>query len=352
MIYSDDIGSFPLPDGVERGRLQEIGLSLIKGDCGEKDKREFNRIVVEAMKAKISSKIMRPNYPQLLNMISGFFQPIDLYHDPKTPWVVFREKARIPELDALEPAAKEHVESTGKPVELRVCVTGPLELYLNSVGSQVQGNLLKNIGLSLSYFIKNSIIKSRHLKTTVISLDEPSLGFDPNLVVKDDDLIDAWDKAAEPARNLDVQMHLHSSARFDLVCQSEYVKIIGVESAENPKNLEEIDERELESYDKFLRVGISRTNINSLAADYKEKTGVDVWQDKSGLMDMVREMENTRNIGKRLQKAWKLYGENILYAGPDCGLGSWPSQETAAKLLENTSNAVEEFNKTLLYRNL
>ena len=54
-------------------------------------------------------------------------------------------------------------------------------------------------------------------------------------------------------------------------------------------------------------------------------------------------METPGTIAKRLQKAYSIFGGRIKYAGPDCGLGSWPSQELAFSLLKNTGIGIKEF---------
>ncbi|MCZ7397584.1 MAG: methonine synthase, partial [Candidatus Methanoperedens sp.] len=50
-------------------------------------------------------------------------------------------------------------------------------------------------------------------------------------------------------------------------------------------------------------------------------------------------------IEKRLEKAFTLFGDRIKYAGPDCGLGSWPSQQMAFSLLKNTGIGIKGFLK-------
>ncbi|HEY9246151.1 MAG TPA: methonine synthase, partial [Candidatus Methanoperedens sp.] len=59
------------------------------------------------------------------------------------------------------------------------------------------------------------------------------------------------------------------------------------------------------------------------------------------------EMETPGIIGKRLGKAYSVFGDRIKYAGPDCGLGSWPTQEMASMLLNNTGKGIKEFKTNL-----
>jgi len=56
-------------------------------------------------------------------------------------------------------------------------------------------------------------------------------------------------------------------------------------------------------------------------------------------------METPEIVEKRLEKAYSLFGDRIKYAGPDCGLGSWPTQEMAFRLLNNTGIGIKEFLK-------
>lgn len=329
MIISDDIGSFPLPEGVKKEGLE-----------GE----EFEQVVKDIMQRKISAGIQRPNYPQVRDMIFQFFSAMEEFHEEGKPWLIKKENAKIPEIDVIDDIAKEHYEKNSKPLELRVCVTGPLELYLKKVGNQIQEDLLMNLAESVSRFVENSIVDKKYVKTTTVSIDEPSLGLNPNIVAEREGLIKALDLAVNPARKLDVQVHLHAPNSADLIYETENIGIIGIETAEEPKFLEEIDKDDLEEYDKFLRVGIARSNIFGIAADYNERKGIDAWKGKD-FDAMVNEMENSKIMEKRLENSLKIFDDRIKYAGPDCGLGAWPSQDSAELLLRNAAEAVKGFNR-------
>ena len=346
-IISDDIGSFPLTDGAERDNLQKIALEISTGKASEPGREEFNRAIMNIMQQKIDSGIHRPNYPQVHDMVNQFFVLLENFYEDDAPWVVKKEFARVPEIDALDSVGREYYKKSGMALELRVCVTGPLELYLKKVGTQIEGDLLMNLAKSVSRFIGNSIIDKKYLKTRVICIDEPSLGINPNLVYETEDLIRAWEmttKNISANKEMDVQAHLHSPADSELIYEVDGINIIGIESAESPEFLDSIEKTELESYDKFLRVGIARTNIFGIAGDFNEKFGVDVWT-KKNFSELIETMENSRIIEKRLGTAWKLFGDRIRYSGPDCGLGAWPNQETAFTLLKNTADAINKFNK-------
>ena len=50
-------------------------------------------------------------------------------------------------------------------------------------------------------------------------------------------------------------------------------------------------------------------------------------------------------IKKRYLSAIEKFGDRMRFSGPDCGLGSWPSQEAAQLLLKRTVRAIK--NKSL-----
>jgi 5-methyltetrahydropteroyltriglutamate--homocysteine methyltransferase len=344
-IISDDIGSFPLPKDADREKIRNIASKIAAGKAGKEDRDIFDPVIGQMMQKKIDSGIMRPNYPQVHDMSAYFTQLMEDYSEEDEPWLVKEKHAVLSELSALGPAGKKFLKDTGEPLQLRVCVTGPLELYLKSVGGSVQEDLLMNIAKSVSRFIENSILDTSYLKTSVFSIDEPSLGLNPNLAIDPDILAEAWETAAKKAGRRDIEIHLHSVNAVDMVYCVDKINVIGVEYAASPKALDLLDKSEIESYDKFLRVGVARTDITRMAAEYNEKYATDLWatRDFSGL---TGKMENVRNITKRLKTAYELFGDRIKYAGPDCGTGSWPGQDAAYALLKNAADAVTKFNGT------
>jgi len=342
-IISDDIGSFPLPEGADKEGIRKIASMIASGTAIKGDRTEFDTVIDEMMQKKIDSGIMRPTYPQVTDMITFYQKLLDDHSEEDEPWLVQKKHAVIPELSALHSAGKKFLNETGEPLKIRVCVTGPLELYLKSAGGNVQEDLLMNLAKSVSRFIENSIIDTSYLQTSVFSIDEPSLGLNPNLAIDADILADAWETATKKAGRRDVEIHLHSVNAVDMLYPVDKINVIGVEYAASPKALDLLDRSEIESYDKFLRVGVARTDIAKMVVEYNEKYSAEVWttKDFSGLTE---KMENVRNITKRLKKAYKLFGERIKYAGPDCGLGSWPSQDDAYSLLKNAADAIKEYN--------
>lgn len=126
-ITSDDIGSFPLPKGVAR---QDIGKMVIS------DPDRYERLVQDIMRMKMLSGIEVLTYPQLQDMISQFLDPIA---NPKNwgdePLVIKEGKAKINELSAIEPVAKEHHDASGEALGIGSalqgrsnCISGAMDL--------------------------------------------------------------------------------------------------------------------------------------------------------------------------------------------------------------------------------
>jgi 5-methyltetrahydropteroyltriglutamate--homocysteine methyltransferase len=261
------------------------------------------------------------------------------------PLVVRTDRARIMELSALEDVGAEYAKKTGNKLKVRVCVTGPIELYLNQWGGAAYRDILYAFAKSIDRFMRNSIDNAKQFQIATISIDEPSIGINPQLMFLESEITEALTIATKTAgeKKIDTEIHLHSPLHYKLICKVPSIGIIGVESAANPSYLDLIDKKDLEDHDKFLRVGVSRTDIFGMAAVLNEKYGTNVWKDPSRLEEIVTEIETPGTIAKRLHKAYSIFGSRIKYAGPDCGLGSWPSQELAFKLLKNTGIGIKEF---------
>jgi 5-methyltetrahydropteroyltriglutamate--homocysteine methyltransferase len=223
-----------------------------------------------------------------------------------------------------------------------MCVTGPVELCYNQFGTNIYPDVLLNFARSINRIIKNSI-HAGEMEIPAISIDEPSLGV-VSLSLKEEEIKEALEIASSHIQK-DVQIHLHSPLHYKLILPIKSINVIGVESASNPSYLNLIEKEKLEEYEKFLRVGISRTDIIKMAGEYERKYKVDPWKERK-ILDVVNEFESPLTISRRLEKAIEIFGGRIRYAGPDCGLGGWPSQDTAFQLLKNTSEGIKIFRES------
>jgi 5-methyltetrahydropteroyltriglutamate--homocysteine methyltransferase len=180
-------------------------------------------------------------------------------------------------------------------------------------------------------FAKNSILDTKYIKTEAVSIDEPSFGF-LNIEAERDVICGVLEKAFDFTGAVR-QIHLHSSTRLPDLLSVKNLDVLSFEYAASPKNIEGISKRMLDTADKQVRVGVSRTDIDSITAELYDR----------GVAKPTAEqlVENEETIRKRYLAAKEKFGDRMTFTGPDCGLGGWPSQEAAQLLLERTVKAVK-----------
>ena len=341
-VIFDDIGSYPLPPGVTKEWFDE---TISRND---KDSKLY-AVMQEAMQHKLLAGVDVPTYPQFQNMNHQFLQYITDEVATDEPYLVSEKHARIIELDAILPTARRYFDEHGSRMPLRVCVTGPLELYLHEFGATDYVDVYQALARSVDRFVGKAIDASHFFQVKTVSIDEPSIGINPQIMFGEEEMIKALTIASSTAAShgIDVQIHLHSPLYYHIACQTPGINVIGVESAANPQYLKLIDKKILEDTDSFLRVGVARTDIFSLTAVLNEKYNTNVWKDSERIKDVIIDMETSDVIAKRLETAYNIFGERIRYAGPDCGLGSWPTQEMAQGLLKNTRKGIDKFLVTI-----
>ncbi|MBC7130105.1 hypothetical protein H5T51_02650, partial [Candidatus Bathyarchaeota archaeon] len=179
----DDIGSFPLPSYVKREDFEQayrLARKLIaEGKSLKEDEfvfQNFYRVVVDSFEMKLDSDLDVATYPQHYDMYRQFTDVIHKAMDKGT-YLVDESEALIPEVHVINAEAENLQEKFGAHIALRVCVTGPMELYLAEVGTTPYEDILMMFAETVRRFAKNSILNTKHVKTAVVSLDEPSFGF-------------------------------------------------------------------------------------------------------------------------------------------------------------------------------
>ena len=333
----DDVGSFPLPHHMDRESFDRAYALAKEALIRENDIRKddfllnnFYRVIVDSFKKKFDSGLDIVNYPQHYDMYLQFADVIHKAMDKGT-YVVDERQAIMPEVYVINSEAKRICEEVGKKVLLRVCVTGPIELYLKEVGTTAYRDVLLMFAETVKRFAKNAVLNSKYVKTEVVSLDEPSFGFQDTSADKDT-ILDVLEKAFD-FNSVTKQIHLHSSSRVANILDIRNLDVLSFEYAASPKNIEAVSRKMLERADKQIRIGVSRTDINSITAELYEK----------GITKPRAEQfaESEATIRKRFVTAKEKYGDRMTFTGPDCGLGGWPTQEAALLLLKRTVNAVK-----------
>lgn len=333
----DDVGSFPLPSYVDRNtfnRAYDLARqAIIEGRDVMKDDflpSKFCKIVIDSFKKKCAAGLDVINYPQHYDMYRQFAEPIHGVMKEGT-YVVDEKQAFIPEMHVINDAAKGLSEELDRRVMLRACITGPMELYLKEVGTVPYKDILLMFAETVRRFAGNSILNSKYVKTEVVSLDEPSFGFQ-GISADRDTVLEVLENAFD-FKGVTKQIHLHSSSRVSDLLDVENVDVLAFEYAASPRNIESLSRQMLDKADKQMRVGVSRTDIDSIAAELYDK-GV-------ALPTATQMVESEDTIRKRFMAAKEKYGDRMTFTGPDCGLGGWPTQEAAQLLLKRTVDAVK-----------
>ncbi|MDI6691668.1 MAG: hypothetical protein QME50_07420 [Candidatus Bathyarchaeota archaeon] len=340
-VLVDDVGSFPLPQSIDRKSFDKAYVlareAIINGKDIKKEEfllNNFYNIIIDSFKKKLETGLDIVNYPQHYDIHKQFTEVIQEATNKGT-YVVEEKSAVIPEIYVIKEEAERLSKEIGKKISLRVCITGPIELYLKMVGTTSYKDILLMFAETVKRFAKNSILNSKYVKTEVVSLDEPSFGFH-DVTTDRDTLLDVLEKAFNFS-NVVKQIHLHSSSRVADLLAVKNLDVLSFEYAASPKNIEAVSKKMLEEADKQIRVGISRTDIDSITAELYEK-GIT----KPNAEQLV---ENEDTIKRRFLKAKEKYGERMTFTGPDCGLGGWPTLEAAQLLLRRTVNAVKSANQ-------
>jgi len=332
----DDVGSFPLPSTVERGTFNKAyGLAreaIRNGKDIRKDEfllDNFYKVTLESFKTKLSSGLDVVTYPQQYDGIKQVGDAIHIAMNAGS-FLVEDKEAFLPEVYVIKEEAKNLSEEFGK-ILLRISLFGPMEQYLKEIGTVPYIDVLENFAETIKRFAKNSVLNTKYVKTDVVSIDEPSYGF-MNIAAGTAVLCDVLEKAFNfhgAAR----QIHLHSATRLpDLLCVKN-IDVLSFEYAGSPRNIDSVSKKMLDSADKQIRVGIARTDIDSILAELQDRNIAKPTSEQLA--------EDKENIRKRYLSAKEKYGDRMTFAGPDCGLGGWPSQEAAQLLLKRTVAAVK-----------
>jgi 5-methyltetrahydropteroyltriglutamate--homocysteine methyltransferase len=367
MILSYDVGSIPLrarESTILEGARRSLTLLPFLG-VSDEAVNAFEEEVVSAFSDKLRAGLAIPNYPQLRDMNGMFLELIGGIEKGESGYITLRTPSarpgsKIAEVDALKRNVAKVRDLTGVDrVRVKACVTGP---YTLASFFQVRSpKLFTDLGHSISEIVSNTLFKTRHGELSLLCIDEPVLGF------LNDPLIDygsegresikkAWEEICLTAasRGVETAMHLHNTSD-DLFWEVGHLNI--VEShVDDPLYTQEITKKRLEEADKFLKASIAVTLFDNLIETHLKGAGFngdiqqgvgEAWTDiRHGLVDPLTFMEDPTTLKKRLKNIIKRLGvERISYAGPECGVGGWPTYETAMECLRRVSETVKTFNK-------
>lgn len=367
MISAIDVGS--LPPRIDVGALREgAGRSLtllpLLGVSGGEAVGAFEDEVVGAFIDKLRAGLDFPNYPQFrdmnemfLGLIGGIERGSGGYVALSTPNA--KAGSKIPEVAVLRRNASRIRDEAGLDrVTVKACVTGPYTLASFFPGRTPK--LLTDLGRALAEIVSRSISSTRRFGVALVSVDEPVFG------LLDDPLIDygsegreallrAWGDVlhAAASRGVETIMHLHDTSD-GLFWEAESLGV--VEShVDDPLYEQESTRERLEETDKRLKASLAVTIFDRLveaklrregSGDIQQGVG-EVWTEmRRGRVDPKAFMEDVALLRRRLERALERFGpERVPYAGPECGLGGWPSYEAAMECLRRVTEAVRAHNR-------
>jgi 5-methyltetrahydropteroyltriglutamate--homocysteine methyltransferase len=367
LIRTYDVGSLPFAGDFIKfssGAKVTPFTELLYPTKYVEDKKYFKNIVKAGFLNKIKAGIDIPNYPQYRDMSLMFLKSIkgvekrgegyELRGRPS----ISQEQLLIPEVQVLKERCKEISEEVSKKLAIKICVTGPYTLssYFHYRGI----DLFTMLGDALSHIVKSNIFQNKYGAVMLVAIDEPIFGFidDPLLDYGYDGrekLLHAWEHIFHmvKSKNVKSSIHLHNTSN-ELFWQVKTLDI--VEShVYDPLYSSPRTSTLLEKEDKMLRASIAITNFDTLIRhkiQRSERTNeavlnqqiANVWETiRKGKRNPIDFVESVKTMTKRMNKILNQFTENrITYAGPECGLRSFPTLTSAIECLRRVSMAIKD----------
>lgn len=351
MVESYDVGSLPFTGDLEKF----LKGAKVYPSSGE-ESAYFEKKVIDSFRDKLETGLSIPNYPQFRDMNEMFFELMSGLSKIENKYF-FLEPADvlrgglIPEVEALRRNSRILSGRYGK-IKLKICVTGPhtLSYFFGFRNCE----LFEDLARVLAKIVAANTFREKEIEVVLVALDEPLLG------TVDDPLIEFGSEGREclinalnriyheaKARGAKTIIHLHSTSNT-LFWNVEKLDVVESHVGDliytSPKTRELLEE-----YDKFLKVGLCRTDFDKLVhdrvkAEFGEKLlsekVAEIWrQIKVGEIDPSYYLEGVEIMKKRLKKALEMFDNRALYAGPECGLGGFPSYNCALEYLRRAAIA-------------
>ncbi|MGV9202824.1 MAG: hypothetical protein ACOC44_02260 [Promethearchaeia archaeon] len=334
-------------------------FTTVVGSFPLKNSKENMRIAFEE---EVNMGIDYPCYPQLVGMVPQFLDPlserVSSLHKSDKKYILSSEFELPKEPFALEygqfmvdffnerPYMKEMVKGT------KACLTGPFtlasEIFLDEKLSKgIKPMIFKEPkAIHLEWVIEKlaNIMKKigkaySDMGINIISMDEPILSLmigKKSYLHSDDFIIQTLNKAISGIKDLS-SIHVCgtiSPKLRDLLLKTD-VDIMDHEFRTNEKNFEIFQRHHIEESDKYLAMGVIKTNINP--------------KENAAVKDYVEDINFLR---KFIQKGIDQYGRENLVIKPDCGFGSLKegfgqelAYEIVVRKLNNMVLAVNSFKR-------
>jgi len=361
MVESCDVGSLPFVGDFNK----YLAGASNYGKTASESTLFFENKVVSGFTDKATAGIEVPNYPQYRDMTQMFIDMIDGLTKVNGGYVetgTLTLKAHgglIPETQAIQNRSHEIHEKLGHSFKLRMCITGPYTI--TSTFAYRDKNTFTRLGNILAQIADANIFNNKHGKVQLVSVDDPVFGFidDPLLdhgSESRENLLKAWETIMQKiqAKGSRTCLHLHNT-RDELFWEIKSLNII--ESHVNdPFYQTKRTKQQLDATGKHLKASIAVTDFDQLIRNHIVATSTqklsestvnekiaDVWKNLNAKkIDPAAFIENVDLMKQRLKTAIERFGENrISYAGPECGMRSFPTYESAIKCLKRVSQSCE-----------
>ncbi|MGQ9469752.1 MAG: hypothetical protein ACUVTD_08060 [Nitrososphaerales archaeon] len=373
-IKSYDVGSTPFVgefDKFSKGAMSFDSVLSLLHDTDHPSYepiRYFEEKAIRGFLDKLKAGIDVPNYPQFRDMNTMFLDSIDGIKKSENGYLIVKslsvrpEMAKIPEVQVIRKNSRTIYEKLGNPFKIKICITGPYTLSSLFLDRRI--GIFNELSKALLKFVSDNIHKDKYSEVKLIAIDEPAFGFLSDHLIDygtegREELLKAWENIFHEAtsRGASSCLHLHNTAD-ELFWEIKSLNIIE-SHAEDPIYESKRVKQLLEEKDKFLKASICITDFDRLirekilAESYKETDEATLMQSvgkawaeiKQGRIDPKDFLESVEIMKKRLKKIVDNYGiERVPYAGPECGMKSFPSYECALEYLKRASFVIKEFN--------
>ncbi len=369
MLQTCDEGSLPFTGddaAVLRGAQVTPFMEALHPARYAKDKQAFERVVQTGFLDKVRAGIEIPTYPQFRDMNEMFLNAITGIektghgYQVRERLALRRDGLLIPEIRALKDHSRELSEEIGQSLRIRLCVTGPYTLA--SLFPRRDSTLLSHLGVVLAQIVESNVFTNRFGSVELVALDEPVFGFmdDPLLdhgAEGRDVLMQAWEQICRKGKMKGAQacIHLHNTSN-PLFWETRSLDVIESHVNDALYTAQRTRTR-LEETDKFLKASIAVTRFDALIRAAIQQTGI---RDEVALNTQVGEtwtalrtaqrnpmdfLERVDSMVQRLKQVIDRFGvDRVPYAGPECGLQSFPTYASAVECLRRTARAVETVN--------
>jgi len=364
MVETYDVGSMPF-DG-DFKKFSEGATQLVSHSINENlsdSVKYFERMIVERFLDKLEAEIDTPNYPQFRDMSKMFLSMIDGIEKLDGGYVEIEKpslkggKPEIPEVSAIRMNSREIYERNNCSFKIKVCITGPYTLA--SLFAYRDPQIYSRLGGVLSKIVEGNIFDNKYGRVEMVAIDEPLFGLvdDSTIDVGSEGretLLRAWEKIFHEALRRDVQtcIHLHSTTD-ELFWDVESLRVIETH-VDDPLYSSRRTKELIESRDKLLKASVCISNFDELIkrklfsnskredVEVTQRIG-DVWKKiNSGKADPNMFLEDINTMRRRLTEAINRFGsERVVYAGPECGLRSFPTYECAVECLKRVSKTAK-----------